>query len=213
MKWIYSPPNLIKKIFSNFIWESKSDKILLTFDDGPNPQTTELILKSLRDRNVKGLFFCVGDNVMKYESLTKEILDEGHEIGNHTFNHKSLFCLPKKEVNEQIQKVNLDFQNKFGKELKYFRPPFGKIDLNTNAIAKQNSLQTVMWTLITYDFKNDFHKVKFSVNNFLTKNTIVVLHDNIKCKSIIVDSINYVIDNAEKKDYKFGDARECLSMN
>ncbi|MBZ0198633.1 MAG: polysaccharide deacetylase family protein, partial [Ignavibacteriaceae bacterium] len=79
----YNPPLVIKKMFGSFVWESKCSKILLTFDDGPIPETTPLILKKLDEKKLKALFFTVGENAEKYRSLCKEILSEGHVIGNH----------------------------------------------------------------------------------------------------------------------------------
>jgi len=74
MKILYHPPVLIRKLFHEFIWESAVDKILVTFDDGPNPATTEKILKTLKEENIHALFFCVGNNIRRFPQLTKVIV-------------------------------------------------------------------------------------------------------------------------------------------
>jgi len=96
MRYKYNPPLIIKKIFNNFIWETSNNKILLTFDDGPNPGTTEIILEELNNQKIKAVFFCVGNNIHKYPELAKDILANGHLIANHTYNHKIISSAARK---------------------------------------------------------------------------------------------------------------------
>ncbi len=128
MKYKYDPPFLIKKIFSNFNWNTINNKILLTFDDGPIPEITELILDSLNKYEIKSLFFCVGDNIKKYPDLAKKILDNNHLIGNHTFHHKILTKLKAKNIHEEIDSFNEIMKDQFSYEVKYFRPPHGRFN-------------------------------------------------------------------------------------
>lgn len=210
MKYRYNPPTIFKNLFNEFYWNTTNNKILLTFDDGPIPESTEIILSELLKHRIKALFFCVGDNIQKYPELTKEILREGHTIGNHTFNHKILRSLSHREKINQIQSFNHLLKNEFGYEVKYFRPPHGRFQLTTNALMKKLNLKNVMWSLLTYDYKNNFELVKFAVTNFLNKDSIIVLHDSIKSKNIIRDSISFIIDEAANKNFSFGEPTECL---
>lgn len=209
--FFYNPPFLVKKIFSDFYWDTANQKILLTFDDGPNPGTTEIILKKLSEEKVKALFFCVGDNLKKYPELVKEISIEGHSFGNHTFNHKTLNKISDNEKDNQISSVSRIFLDEFGLKVKYFRPPHGKFQLSTSKLMKKHQLKNVMWSLLTYDYKNDLSIVKFAVEKYLKQNSIIVLHDNNKSKNIILDSISLIIDEAQKRNYQFGEANECLN--
>ncbi len=211
MKYFYNPPAILKKIFNDFYWQTVNNKVLLTFDDGPNPGTMELIIKKLSDKKIKALFFCVGDNIQKYPVLVNEILNEGHSIGNHTFNHKILSSISKSEKDEQISTVSLLLKEKFNYEVKYFRPPYGKFQLSTNKLLVNHNLKNVMWSLLTYDYKNDLSIVKFAVQKYLKNNSIIVLHDSNKSKDIILDSISSIADEVEKHNYQFGTAGECLN--
>ena len=211
MKYLYNPPLLLKKVFGSFYWETTNNKVLLTFDDGPNPGTTEIILKKLSDEKIKALFFCVGDNVNKYPDLVKDILSEGHLVGNHTFNHKILNRISDQEKDYQIGSVNKIFFENFGIKLKYFRPSHGRFQISTPSLMKKYDLKNVMWSLLTYDYKNDLSIVKFAVEKYLKQNSIVVLHDSNKSKNIIVDSISFIIDEARKRNYQFGESEECLN--
>lgn len=209
-KYKYNPPTLFKEIFHEFYWDTTNNKILLTFDDGPTPESTELILSSLSKHKIKALFFCVGDNVKKYPELVKSILSEGHTIGNHTFNHKKLKTLSKQEKIYQIKSMNELLENDFNYKVKYFRPPHGRFQLTTNSLLNKFNLKNVMWSLLTYDYKNNFDLVKFAVTNFIKKDSIIVLHDSIKSKDIIRDSIDFIVEQALDKKFSFGEPSECL---
>lgn len=210
MKYLYNPPILVKKIFSDFYWNTKNDKILLTFDDGPNPETTEIILEKLSKEKIKALFFCVGENIQKHPELAQSILSEGHSIGNHTLNHKILSKISNQEKDYQISTFNSILKEKFSIDIKYFRPPHGKFQLSTSSLLKDYNLKNVMWSLLTYDYKNDISMVKFTIQKYLNKNSIIVLHDSNKSKNIIADSISLIADEVRKRDYNFGDTEECL---
>ncbi|MCB9207143.1 MAG: polysaccharide deacetylase family protein [Ignavibacteriales bacterium] len=210
MKYLYNPPLIIKKIFRDFIWESKTSKILLTFDDGPNPNSTEIILKEFENHSIKTIFFCVGENLEKYKSLTQEILSQGHEIGNHTNKHQIITRQNKNQIKESISKVQNILLENNAYQIKYFRPPHGKFDFRTNKILSDFNLKNVMWSLLTYDYKNDINIVKFAVSKYLQKNSIIVLHDSNKSKDIIADSIKIIVEEVERKNYQFGKPSECL---
>ncbi len=141
--------------------------MLLTFDDGPNPGTTEIILKKLSEEKIKALFFCVGENVQKYPELIKQIKDEGHSFGNHTFNHKILNKISDEEKDYQISSVNKIFNDQFDINLKYFRPSHGRFQLSTSSLMKKHQLKNIMWSLLTYDYKNDLSIVKFAIEKYL----------------------------------------------
>lgn len=211
MKYLYNPPIIFKKIFSDFDWNTNNGKVLLTFDDGPNPGTTEIILKKLSDEKIKALFFCVGDNVQKYPELVKAILRGGHSFGNHMFNHKILNQISKDEKDYQISSVNKIFNEQFDIKLKYFRPSHGKFQLSTSSLLKKHQLKNVMWSLLTYDYKNDLSIVKFAVEKYLKHNSIIVLHDSNKSNNVITDSISIIADEVRKRNYQFGEADECLN--
>lgn len=197
-------------MFSDFYWTTLNNKILLTFDDGPTIETTELILKTLGELNIKTVFFCVGQNLKRNPEIAKEILKHGHSIGNHNYSHKSLTKLSIDSQISEIKKCNDVMRHKIGIEPVYYRPPYGKFRLNTNKLLKEFRLKNIMWSLITYDFRNDLNLVKLAVDKNLKSNSIIVLHDSIKSKDIVVESIRYISDKASEKGYSFGEPAECL---
>jgi len=210
MKFQYNPPLIITKLFKDFLWQTSNNKILLTFDDGPNPNITDRILSVLNHLKIKALFFCIGENIKRNNELINQILNEGHTIGNHTYYHKVLISLNRKEALEAINSVNELMKNDFDYELKYFRPPYGRVNFKTKKLMNETGMKCVMWNLLTYDYKNDIKRVKFSIDNYLQNNSIIVLHDNSKSSDFIVDSIKYIADSAAKNGFEFGVPDECL---
>ena len=211
MKYKYTPPKLIRIFFNNFIWETSNNKILLTFDDGPTEDSTIKILNVLKSNNIKAAFFCVGNNILKYPDLTSKILEDGHIIANHTMGHNLLSLMSREESVNNLSAFNKELKEKYHYEVKYFRPPHGKINLKTNNLLNELKLKCVMWNLLTYDFQNDFEKVKYSIDKYLCKNSIIVFHDNKKCTDIIEQSLNYTIERVSKLGFEFGEPQDCLN--
>ncbi len=210
MKFRYNPPDAIKKMFSSFQWKSKTDKVLLTFDDGPIPETTPLILDTLSGYNIKAAFFCVGENIQRYPELCQDLIKEGHLVCNHTFNHKPLTILNRTDAAGQIERFNNLIKSDFNGDVLYFRPPHGRFNFSTPSLMREMHLTNVMWSLLTYDFRNDLTIVKFAVNKYLEKNSVVVLHDSLKSKDIIGESIRYIVDESSRKGFQIGAPSECL---
>ena len=93
-------PNFIQRFFPNIIWKKTTDekKIWLTFDDGPEEEVTEFILETLKKLNIKASFFLIGKNIQEFPELTKEIIKEGHIVGNHSFSHLNGFKSKMKNI-------------------------------------------------------------------------------------------------------------------
>jgi peptidoglycan/xylan/chitin deacetylase (PgdA/CDA1 family) len=210
LKYLYTPPYLIKKLFNDFYWNTGNNKILLTFDDGPNPGTTEKILEYLSSKKIRALFFCVGNNVQRYPELLKEILLNGHTAGNHTFNHKRITSIDGKEINSEVAGFNSLLKDQFNYEVKFFRPPYGRFNLSTGKLLKNFNLRNVMWSLLTYDYKNDLNLIKLAVNKYLRKNSIIVLHDSIKSENVVLKSLEIISREADMRGFKIGDPAGCL---
>ena len=86
-RYFIKTPFLIRWLFPKYTWKEEGDAVYLTFDDGPHPQITPWVLDLLNEFNVKATFFCIGRNVMLYPEVYQRIINEGHSVGNHTYNH------------------------------------------------------------------------------------------------------------------------------
>jgi peptidoglycan/xylan/chitin deacetylase (PgdA/CDA1 family) len=211
MKALYDPPKIVKLIFNKFIWNAPKNKILFTFDDGPNTETTPMILKKLSDLHIKAVFFCVGTNLLKFPSLVDEIVSEGHLIGNHTWNHKKVIDFQNNDFQNEIAKFNEYMLQKFNHKVELFRPPHGKINFKFYRNANAHQLKVMMWSLLTYDYKNDLKVVKFALQKYLIHNSIIVMHDSEKSKNVIYDSIEWANDMIIEKNLNIGNPASCLS--
>ena len=211
MKYLYTPPGFLKKWFPEFIWNSHTNKILLTFDDSPNEQTTEIILDSLDRNSLKACFFCVGSQILRNPGLMKEIIDSGNTVGNHSKSHSSLIYRGRRDLVTQIRSVNELLIDNFGYIPKYFRPPYGLFNLQTRKVVNELGLKMIVWSLFTFDYKNDLNIVKFVLDKYLAPNSIIVMHDNEKTKNIISDEIDIVLETVSRKGFEIGEPPECLS--
>ncbi|MDZ7623307.1 MAG: polysaccharide deacetylase family protein [Ignavibacteriaceae bacterium] len=210
MKYYYNPPLIVKILNRSFHWNTRNNKILLTFDDGPTEAATLKILSILRANHLKAVFFCVGNNIKNQQALAERILSDGHTIANHTMNHKLLTKMSREESIDEITPFNNLLKEKFNYNVKYFRPAHGRFNLKTKGILKELNLECVMWNLLTYDYENNIQKVKYAIDNYLKENSILVFHDSIKCSDIIEEALNYTIEQADKRGFKFGEPEDCL---
>lgn len=149
--------------------------VALTFDDGPNPQTTERILNVLQENYSKATFFVVGTNAEKYPDTLKAIFGAGNEIGNHSFNHVNLTELNTEGVEEQINKVDRAVKKATGENTTVIRPPYGAYDDN---LLNQLGVPVVLWDLDTKDW--DSRNAQMIVDNVLSNvkdGDIILMHD------------------------------------
>jgi peptidoglycan/xylan/chitin deacetylase (PgdA/CDA1 family) len=210
LKYYYNPPLIVKILNRSFHWNTRNNKILLTFDDGPTESATLKILNILRANHLKAIFFCVGNNIKNQQALAERMLSDGHTIANHTMNHKMLTHMSREESITEIGAFNDLMIEKFRYNVKYFRPAHGRFNLKTNGILKELNMKCVMWNLLSYDYENNIDKVKYAIDNYLNENSIIVFHDSIKCNYIIEESLNYTIEQAGRKGYQFGEPEDCL---
>ena len=189
-------------------WQVKTSKkeIFLTFDDGPIPDVTEWVLDILNQYNIKATFFCVGDNIVKHPEIFKQVLANGHSIGNHTFNHIKGWQTDNTEYYQNIQKWE-DTISELGLTLNnkpLFRPPYGRISFRQVKYLKQY-YEIVMWSIITGDFHKSLHAENCLDRSLkMTNNgTVIVFHDSIKSEQNIKAILPRYIENALKAGFAF----------
>ena len=116
---------------------SGAPKLYLTFDDGPNPDTTPHLIKLLAEEKVPATFFLIGAQIQRHLQLGKDIVEAGHAVGNHSFQHEFMPGMPLKRVMEEIHQTN-DLLREISKnrEPKLFRPPYGIADKRAAGVRK-----------------------------------------------------------------------------
>ena len=133
-------------------------RVVLTFDDGPHPNTTPHVLDILRKRNLKAVFFLLGVQAKKYPNIVKRIHDEGHIIGNHTYGHKNLSAMSPKEISNEIEKASSLLENITGERPKYLRPPYGASCKKVVNAVNEAGMKIVLWTVDTRDWSSKNEK-------------------------------------------------------
>lgn len=127
-------------------------EVAVTFDDGPFPIYTTLLLDTLERMNVKATFFLVGEQVQRYPYFAQAIVKAGHEVGNHTFHHVRLSQLPEPVIAEEIVRAQEVITEVTGYRPIYFRPPGGRFALSVIRTASGLGLTTVFWTANSGDY-------------------------------------------------------------
>ena len=180
--YLVKTPKFVQRIFPERIWAlpNNNNSVFLTFDDGPIPEVTPWVLETLKQYDAKASFFCIGDNVHKHPKVFNQLIEEGHSIGNHTFNHLNGW---KTKNDHYINNCNLlkDSIKSFN-GVKLFRPPFGKLTFKQSKNLQKEGYRIIMWEVLSADFDKNISKEKCLEN--VLKNikvgSIVVFHDSLK---------------------------------
>jgi peptidoglycan/xylan/chitin deacetylase (PgdA/CDA1 family) len=177
---------------------NRAGKVLfLTFDDGPDPESTPIILDILRVNKVKATFFCTGSKVLSFPGLFARIASEGHTPGNHGFNHLNGLKTTVREYCSDILK---------GKEItcsNLFRPPYGQLRLRQYKILER-TMRVIFWDVMPYDFDLKLTP-ETSLSMLMRKarsGSIIVLHDN--SASHAIKFLDRFIKASLAKGYAFG---------
>ena len=158
---------------------TKNNWVAITFDDGPHPDFTPQILKLLSRYDAKATFFCIGKQVAQHPDIVKEIIAEGHTLGNHTYSHSQPFgFLSTKQVVADLQRTRETIQQLIGLETVLYRPALGVTNSHISRSVDQLRLQTIGWSIRSLDTtdrskKNLLHRV----THRLKQGDIILLHD------------------------------------
>jgi peptidoglycan/xylan/chitin deacetylase (PgdA/CDA1 family) len=198
MQKSFRPPNIAKWIFHRRVWGfSVPKKVYLTFDDGPTPELTRWILDTLKEKNVKATFFCVGENAVSHPNLMQEIKADGHAVGNHTMRHEKGISVSKSTYLQSISEAAEVIDSKL------FRPPYGRMPARFSKKIEKN-FKIVMWTWLSYDYdKNvplDYILLKAKS---IREGDILVLHDNVKTEDRLKILLPQLIDLIQAKGLEF----------
>jgi len=197
----YSAPFWIRAIYpKGLIWKIPTDRreVFLTFDDGPIPKVTPLVLGILKKYNIKATFFCVGENVQQYPEVFESLRSEGHALGNHTFHHVKAW---KTDYNSYLSEVELC--NELVKS-KLFRPPHGQINRKITRKLKKD-YRIIMWSGLTGDYDKNLTGEQCLANAI--KNTrpgsIIVFHDSLKARERMEYALPQYIEYCLQQGYSF----------
>ncbi|WP_369393755.1 polysaccharide deacetylase family protein [Streptomyces sp. CG1] len=127
-------------------------QMILTFDDGPNPDYTPHILDTLAKYDVRAMFFVCGECVADYRELVARMADEGHVVGNHTWTHPLLTALNRKEIRSEMERTSDIIEDAYGERPQWFRAPYGAWNRATFQLGAEMGMEPMAWTLDTTDW-------------------------------------------------------------
>jgi len=156
----------------------EGNRIALTFDDGPTPGVTEVILDELKKRNLTATFFMIGRCIAVAPELARRVHAEGHEIGSHTYTHAKLTMLSEHQVLEEIQKTNFIMDETLYHRPVWLRPPFGEVRQYQAAILNREDLGVILWSVDSFDWSQPGEsKIVQTVLAETKAGSIILCHD------------------------------------
>ena len=203
--YLIKTPFWLRAFYPKCTWNipSKEKVIYLSFDDGPHPEATPFVLAELKKYDAKATFFCIGNNVLKHPNIYESILQEGHRVGNHTYDHLNGW---KTDTNTYLENIK-DAATLIDSPL--FRPPYGRITKRQiKALKQSNHLpnEIIMWDVLSGDFDTElqpeqcWHQVKKAVR----PGSIIVFHDSEKAWQRMQYALPRTIDYFLAQGYQFG---------
>lgn len=203
--YLVKTPWWLKRLYPEYVWniETKEKTLYLSFDDGPHPEATTFVLKQLKRFNAIATFFCIGKNVVAYPDIYKQIYDEGHSIGNHTYNHLNGW----KTDNETYLKDVLEASKVIDSRL--FRPCYGRITSfqaqNLKPVMKGKEPKVVMWDVLSGDFDTTCTPEQCLSNVVFASvpGSIIVFHDSEKAFPRLEYTLPKMLNYFSEKGYSF----------
>lgn len=180
-------------------------KIAITFDDGPHPNYTPMLLEGLADRNVKATFFVTGEHANEYPEVVRQIAQAGHVLGNHTYSHMQLEKGKLESFKNELIQTNQVIEEITQQEIYYVRPPYGIWD---KSLENELNMFPVLWTIDPLDWCTD--DVNCIIEQTVSKakdGDIILLHDNYKSS---VQAALGIIDILQQREFQFVTVDEIL---
>lgn len=176
-------------------------QVALTFDDGPHRTITPKILDILREHQVKATFFVLGERVKLYPWILRQIVAEGHEIGNHSYSHRFLTAMSNETIGREIFETQNAIKNAIGYETPLFRPPYGAFRHDTRAIFHEYGLSIVLWSVDTKDWRvRNPDKILHSVISQARNGSIILCHD---IHEVTLEALPQILTTLKAEGYTF----------
>lgn len=198
--------NVVDKYDAIYLESPDEKTIYLTFDEGYENGYTGQILDTLKEKNVKAVFFITGPYLSKNEDLVRRMVEEGHTVGNHTVNHPSMPDVDDEKLEKELLDLDRKYYELFGESMKYVRPPMGEFSERTVALSKNLGYTSIFWSFAYRDWETNNQKgteyAKETVLKAIHPGEVMLLH------AVSVDNANAlgdIIDEARNMGYEFGE--------
>lgn len=197
------------------VWNVKTKQkvVSLTFDDGPHPMFTKMILDILNKHHIKATFFIVGKKAQQQPDLIREMDKKGHEIANHTFKHPGMHNISSAQLESEIRQTDQLIFDLTGKHPSLFRPPDGVYNKRILNVVSKNKYRIIMYSVDPKDWSNTTsQKIIKTIVTKVKPGDIILLHDLGGNRSITVNSLEDIINKLNKEGYQFKTVSELIKM-
>lgn len=198
--FIEQVPGFARSLFPKALWRMNPDEkaVYLTFDDGPIPVVTPWVVDLLGHYGIKATFFMVGDNVRKHPQEFRLVIEAGHRVGNHTFNHLKGLFTDTREYVDNVEKADALIHSNL------FRPPHGMLRRSQyEELSKR--YQFVMWDLVTRDYSKRMNgeDVLANVKKYARNGSIITFHDSLRSEENLKYALPRAIEWLLEQGYEF----------
>ena len=196
-------------VYRRVITEEKL--VALTFDDGPHPRYTPMILELLAQYGAKATFFVIGKNMELYGDVTRRAAREGHEIGNHTYAHPAISKITDLEFECEILRNEALIEEYTGSPPTIFRPPEGYFSPTVERIVRKNGSTVILWNVDTEDWAGcPSDEIVRNVMANTVPGSIILFHDYVGSKSTTIDALKEILPRLSAAGYRFVTVTELI---
>ena len=186
-------------------------KIALTFDDGPSEFTLE-VLALLKKHNTKATFFCIGKNIEKHPEIVKQIIAEGHLVGNHSYSHSKFFDFYNaKQIKKEIEKTDALLEKLTSKKINFFRPPYGVTTPSIRRALEKTNHNVIGWNIRSLDGgTTNVELILNRIKKRVSPGGIVLLHDTGSHSVLVLEQF---LQFLQQNNYEVVSIEELLNLN
>ena len=208
---LYRTPFFLPKFYPSLLWRMPTEKkeLFITFDDGPINGPTEFVLEQLKKYNAKATFFCIGDNVRKHPQVFEKVVNAGHTIGNHTYNHLKGWNTSLEKYLENVKQCDDQILNTPTSNLQLptsslMRPPYGRITSSQIKSLKEK-YTIVMWDVLTHDYSKSISQQNCLNGSIKATRpgSIIVFHDSLKAERNMTYVLPKFLEHFSNEGYEF----------
>jgi peptidoglycan/xylan/chitin deacetylase (PgdA/CDA1 family) len=195
---------ILQLLFPSVLFTTTAAGIHLTFDDGPHPTATPAVLNILRERNIRATFFFLGKNMQHYPDIVRQVAAEGHHIGNHSYTHANLFFKGEAFIRKEIFQTEEIVESILGKRTRYFRPPYGYLNLTILNVLKEIGSTCVLWNIDSKDYRlTRQFDIERRVIYHASNGSIFLFHDNNETAQRLHTYLPILLDILLEKKFVF----------
>ena len=214
-KWRKTVVNLAKKYPSDIYINGQNENkvVALTFDDGPDPVNTPKIIKVLRNNNIQGTFFCIGNQIESCKSIIKQAYANGDVISNHSWSHKDFTTIDAAEINDEVTLTENEINKVIGKRPALIRPPYGAINNAVHNSLTSLNYKSIIWSIDTLDWEQrEVANIVNNVVNNVRPGEIILMHCN-EGKKATTEALPQIILKLKEMGYRFVTVDKLLDLS